>query len=1390
MRGFNRSAPISNEEQQRLRSGMTTPTNLVNLSGEKKRALLAQMLREKAGKTGNLPLSFAQQRLWFLDQLEPNSPLYNIATAFRLKGPLNFSALQFALDTIVARHEALRTRFESQGENPVQIIDPAKPVSIEKVDLASLSQDRREAEAEALLSEEARKPFQLSKDALMRCKLFRLGDAEHILVLTIHHIAADEWSLKVLLREFSECYRAHIEGRGPELPDLTTQYPDFARWQIESFPKTSPQHLDYWKKHLEGHSPGLDISTDRPRGNAQTSRGASRSRALNPDLTRAVERISREEQATPFMTLLAAFNVLMHRYTRQNDLVIGSPISGRTRLETENLIGFFVNTLALRTRIEDQATFRQILRQVRETTLEAYTHQDLPFEKVVEALHPERSTSHAPFLQAVFTSQTDLVSELSLPGLTFDFWEIETGTAKFDLTLIVKEGRQLQAFLEYKTDLFDHSTAERLLGHYEMLLEQLTGAPDEKISRARMLLPSEEQQILVDWNKTSTEYPSGESIHSLVAQQALRTPGAVAVEYGKEKLTYAELDLRANQLAHYLLSLGVRKGQLVGLCVERSPSLIVGMLGILKAGAAYVPLDPGYPGERLALMIQDTKMRVLVTEEKVNLQISANDLRLVSIGAERRKIEQQPKTAPLEQVDSADLAYVIYTSGSTGKPKGVSIPHRGVTRLVCNTNYIQLGPEDRVAQASTPSFDAATFEIWGPLLTGGRIVGISKDITLSPIDFAAQIRERQITTLFLTTALFNQLASEAPDAFATVKQVLFGGEAVDPKWVRAILNDRGPRRLLHVYGPTENTTFSTWFEIKNVSADATTIPIGRPLSNSTAYVLDSHANPVPIGVPGELYVGGDGLAKEYLERPEVTREKFVAHPWIAGELLYRTGDLVRLREDGAIEFIGRIDNQVKIRGFRIELGEIEAVLAQHPAVRETVVLAREDTPGERKLAAYLVAPGEGRPAEAELRAYLKNRLPDYMVPSAFVFLDSMPLTPNEKIDRKALPAPAHTRDERTFVAPRNTVEQQLAKIFEKTLGVQPVGVTDNFFDLGGHSLLAVRLFSQIEKIFNKKLPLATLFKAPTIQQLAHELRSDSDEKWSTIVDIQPEGSKPPIFWIHSLGGDGGGGFFYYRRLAALLGADQPSFGIRSPREPFDRIEAMATYYIKEIRELQPHGPYYLGGFCFGGNVAFEIGRQLEQSGEKVGMLIVMESSPPNVHPETSWTGKNALYSLESFFTAVSEFMQLDPSERKNSLKRKGQKIKKRMQRKFSSDSGEPTTIQLSDMMDMSQYPKDYVKYAETHWAALKQYYPGKYSGEIYLYRVRKQPLSSLGPTLGWENLAPGKVRVKIIGGTHETMMQDPNVQELARDIQLQLQAVQKDAAQVESEDTEAVLCGT
>ncbi|MDB6037006.1 MAG: amino acid adenylation enzyme/thioester reductase family protein, partial [Verrucomicrobiales bacterium] len=1021
---------------------MTTPANLANLTGEKKRALLAQMLREKARKAGNLPLSFSQQRLWFLDQLEPNSPLYNIATAFRLKGHLDFPALQYALDTIVARHEALRTRFESQGENPIQIIDPPKPVVIEQVDLSGISAENREAQTERSLSDEARKPFVLSRDALMRCRLFRIGAAEHILTLTIHHIAADEWSLKILLREFSECYRARLEAREPQLPELPIQYAEFAQWQNESIPKTSAPHLDFWKHHLEGHAPGLDLSTDRPRGMVQSSRGASRSRSLKPELAQAVERISREEQATPFMTLLAVFNVLLHRYTRQNDLVVGSPISGRTRLETENLIGFFVNTLALRTRIDDQATFRQVLRQVREATLGAYTHQDLPFEKVVEALHPERSASHAPFLQAVFTSQNDFVSELSLPGLTFEFWEIETGTAKFDLTLIVKEGKQLKAFLEYNTDLFNDSTADRLLGHYETLLEQLIGAPDARVSTAHMLTPPEEQQLIVDWNKTGTDYPRGSSIHSLVEQQAFKTPAAIAVEYGKEKLTYAELNLRANQLAHYLHGLGVRKGQLVGLCVERSPSMVVGMLGILKAGAAYVPLDPGYPQERLALMTKDTKMPVLVTEEKSRLQIPSSNLKVVCIDTDRRKIAQHASTAPSEQSSSGDLAYVIYTSGSTGKPKGVAIPHRGVTRLVCNTNYIQLGPEDRVAQASTPSFDAATFEIWGPLLTGGRIVGISKDVALSPIDFAAQIRERQISTLFLTTALFNQLESEAPDAFATVKQILFGGEAVDPKWVRSILlGGNGPRRLLHVYGPTENTTFSTWFEVKSVAADATTVPIGRPLSNSTAYVLDPHMNPVPVGVPGELYVGGDGLAKEYLDRPEVTREKFVPHPWIPGELLYRSGDLVKLREDGAIEFVGRLDNQVKIRGFRIELGEIEAVLAQYPGVRETAVLAREDTPGERKLAAYIVAPGEGRPAEADLRAYLKNRLPDYMVPSALVFLDSMPLTPNEKIDRKALPAPAHTRGvEKSFIAPRNTTEQQLAKIFEKTLGVEPVGV--------------------------------------------------------------------------------------------------------------------------------------------------------------------------------------------------------------------------------------------------------------------------------------------------------------------------------------------------------------
>jgi len=691
-------------------------------------------------------------------------------------------------------------------------------------------------------------------------------------------------------------------------------------------------------------------------------------------------------------------------------------------------------------------------------------------------------------------------------------------------------------------------------------------------------------------------------------------------------------------------------------------------------------------------------------------------------------------------------------------------------RLSVNTDYVDIQPSDVLGQSSSASFDASTFEVWGALLNGAQMVGITKDELINPPLYRDVLRKHGVTTVFLTTALFNQHANEAPGIFEKLRYVFFGGEASDPRAVASVLANRPPKFLMHVYGPTETTVFATALQVRDVSKAAKTIPIGRPIANTTAYVLDGARNLAPIGVPGELYLGGDGVALGYLNRPELTAEKFVANPFNTepGAKLYRSGDLVRLREDGAIEFVGRIDNQIKLRGFRIELGEIETALLKHPAIRNATVLARQDTPGEKRLVGYVeFLPGQ-KIGTSDLKSFLTHSLPEFMIPAAFVAMDKMPLNANGKVDRKALPAPEWTSVERVFEAPGNPLEQQIAKIWERVLGVQPIGATDNFFDLGGHSLLAVKLFAQLEKAFEQKLPLATLFKAPTIRQLAEILRGETKpQAWSTIVDIQPKGTRCPIFWVHSLGGDGGGGFFYYRRLAELLGEDQPSYGIRSPQEPFDKIESMAAYYIHALKEVQPQGPYQLGGFCFGGVVAFEIARQMEAGGDKVSMLAVLESAPPNLEKASEMSAEAARFSIENVYENLRDFVSHKPSEQVEMVRRKARKVKEKLIKR-NGDRQAPAA--LNDLIDMTKYPKDYVRYAETHWKALESYKPGQYGGAVHLFRARKQPLRSFDPSLGWSFLAPGRVKITVIPGTHESIVQDPNVQILAAKIQETMRA--------------------
>nr|BDT35424.1 non-ribosomal peptide synthetase [Myxococcus sp. MH1] len=1082
-----------------------------SLAALKKDAPAQQAITPNTSRGNQVALSSAQRRLWFLDRLEPGQAQYNVPVFVRLQGPLDERALRAALNQLLRRHESLRTCFTVQRDEPLQLIAEELSLDLQVVDLGGLSEVEREQRLRDLATEESRKPFDLSQAPLVRATLLRVAPEDHVLLLAMHHIVSDGWSMSVFFFELGALYSALRLGTEPSLAPLKLQYADFALWHNEWLRSDAVrEQLEYWKKQLAGAPPLLTLPTDRPRLPVKRHQGRAARFSIPLDEVNALKKLGREERTTLFMTVLSLFNVLMSRYAGQTDVCVGTPIANRNRPELEGLIGFFVNTLVLRTDLSGAPTFRQLVQRVREVSLGAYGHQDLPFEHVVEALHPERNLGQNPLFQVMFSLQESATASASLDGLTLTTLPVETGTSKFDLLMALEETPSgLTGELEYDTDLFDAATIERMLGHFRTLLSAAATQPDTCITQLPMLTEAERQQLLVDWNHTSTDFPRQHCIHELFSAQAYASPDAIAVRFGDESLTYAQLEAQANQLAWHLQGLGVVPDTLVGLYLERSPSLIVAMLACLKAGGAYLPLDTSYPAERLSLMLRDARAPILLTSRALAGAIQAPEgVRVLGLEELAPTLVKLPTRAPSTLTTPSNLAYAIYTSGSTGQPKGIVVPHLGVVRLVRDSDYIQLSSQDRVAQVSNASFDAATFEIWGALLNGALLVGVPRDVSLSPPLFVQHLRNEKVSTLFLTTALFNQLAHHAPDAFSSLSTVLFGGELVDPDVVRAVLLHGPPSRLLHVYGPTENTTFSTWHLISQAPAPGHTVPIGRPLANSTAFVLDGALQPVPVGVPGELYVGGDGLARGYLHQPGLTAERFVAHPFKPQARLYKTGDLVRLLHDGSIEFLGRSDFQVKIRGFRIELGEIEAALLRHPSLNDCVVLAREDSPGNRRLVAYFSS--SSPPSSAELRDFLKRSLPEYMLPSVFVSLPSLPLSPNGKVDRKALPSPDGVADASdSYVAPRSPLEELLANLWAQLLSLPRVGVDDNFFDLGGHSLLATQLVSRVRETLRLELPLRDLFANPTVASLARVLAASLSGAQSPILP-SPRDARLPL----------------------------------------------------------------------------------------------------------------------------------------------------------------------------------------------------------------------------------------------------------------------------------------
>jgi len=1409
-----------------------------------KRALLTQRLLKKNGeqasrhesiprRNGNeaLPLSYAQERLWLLEQLEPGTHAYNLPLAARITGALDQEAFVQSLQEIQRRHEILRTVFAQVEGKPVQIVGGKTTPAIEIIDLSQHGESDREAEILRLAKAEAHHTFDLSRGPLFRGRLLRLSHEEHVLLLGMHHLVSDGWSVELIEQELATLYHAFVQHKNSPLPELAIQYADYALWQRSGSTAQSErlaQQVAYWRNKLAGAPPVLELPTDRPRPAVPSYAGALEMFHLPAEVSQALVALSRRENVTAFMLLLAAFKVLLARYSGRDDLVLGTPIANRNRPELEKLIGFFVNTLVLRTNLEGNPTFRELLHRVRETTLEAYGHQDLPFERIVEELQPVRNLSYAPIFQVMFILQPPSVPP-RFEQITITPMPIHSGTAKFDLLLnMANLPEGFAGAFEYSTDLFEAATIRRMAGHFQRLLQGIVENPGQRIANLPLLTGHERAQMLVEWNDTARDFPEEKCFHQLFEAQVERTPEAVAVVGEEQQITYRELNRRANQLAHFLSRCcGIGPETLVGLCVERSLEMMIGVLGIMKAGAAYVPLDPNYPQERIAYVLQDARVAVLLTSQATSgyEQLANGNWQSLSLDRDWHQIARAREDNPYVSVCSENLAYAIYTSGSTGRPKGVGIPHRALTNFLCSMQARpELKEQDILLAVTTLSFDIAGLELYLPLLQGARVVLAKREVAADGRHLLTALAASNATIMQATPATWRMLL-EAGWQGASHLKALCGGEALPRELAHALLQRCAA--VWNMYGPTETTI---WSAIHKLETGDELINIGTPIANTQIHIVDRHQQAVPIGVHGELLIGGMGLARGYLNRPDLTAEKFVPNSFAEvipplrreasaaviqkesfyapaidpsaekdssrminpkGTRLYKTGDLARYLPNGNVNCLGRSDHQIKLRGFRIELGEVESACVQHPSIAQAVAIVREDEPGDKRLVAYLVVrpqlsvfsdqlPVNGdqllgisnqqqvtsneQPVTSnELRAFLLKHLPDYMVPSAFVFMDALPATPNGKVDRKALPRPSQEASAagKDFEAPRNSVEQLLAEIWVEVLGLTRVSLHDNFFELGGHSLLAVRLFLEIERSFRRSLPLASIFKAPTIKQLAAMI-SDAEVLPSTgcLIALQEEGNQPPLFCVSGLAGH----TFNFRQLARHLGSDQPVYGLQYPglegrEQPLETVEAIATEFIRYIRSVQPHGPYHLSGLCFGGLVVYEIAQQLARQDEQTALLILIDTFAPDGLKSPSWPHMFKLY--------ARHFNQRDKNGKLEFFKARMPLLQRWLEKRnhFASRNGNAS---LADWIEAVQ---------RANVVAQSRYHPQPYAGRVVLFHPTKRGEGwadwTIVPDYGWGKLARGGVEVHAISGYHNKMFREPKVERMAKKIRAYLREARK-----------------
>ena len=1369
-------------------------TSAATPSVAEKRALLLHSLQRKmSAHLTTAPLSHGQSALWFLQHSAPGSAAYHVAFSVRVRSHIEVAVLRRACQQLLNRHEALRTTYVTRNSAPVQVIHAYQVVSFEHHAAAGWSRE----ELDQRVIEAYRLPFDLERGPVLRVDLFSSAADDHVLLLTVHHIAFDAWSLWIFQDELCAAYAAESSGAAPGLPPLRHFYADHVRWQSEMLEGASGQALwNYWQRQLSGANTVLTLPADRPRPAVQSQHGASFSFKLDGELTARLKGLARAEAVTPFTLLLAAFQVLLFRHSGQEDILVGSPTAGRGQEQFSDIVGYFVNPVVLRARLGGNPSFREFLAQMQQTVLDAMAHADYPFPLLVQRMQPARDASFSPLFQVSFVLQkAQRVGEISawVPGDTqrrmrwgsFDveLYELAQQEGQFDLELeMLEAGQAFHAVFKYSTDLFEQQRIAQLAENFRVLLAAIAEQPTQRIGQLPLLTASERTRLI----ESGMARVSAEVIpclHRWFERQVQRDPRATAVSCEGDSLSYHELNVRANRLAHHLQSLGVGPEVLVGILVERSLEMIVALLGVLKAGGAYLPLDPASPAERLAFILADSTVPVLVTQSALTHKVSAYAACTLCIDGDWAQIELASAENPVSDVGLDHLAYVIYTSGSTGKPKGAQITHRNAVRLFTSTAaWYGFNERDVWTLYHSFAFDFSVWEIWGALLYGGRVVVVPYLVSRAPDEFLQLLEQERVTVLNQTPSAFRVLMqAEArlgvPSALK-LRYIIFGGEQLDPQSLKPWFDRHGDvsPQLVNMYGITETTVHVTYRPLTRQDLVSPCSAIGAPLQDLEIYILDPYLQPLPVGVSGEIYVGGAGVARGYLNRPALNTEKFIAHPFVSKvrARLYRSGDLARHLPNGDIEYVGRIDNQVKIRGFRIELGEIETVLAQHEAVREAVVKVQRQRDHDVRLIAYVV----GTANVSALREYLLQKLPSYMLPSAFVVLEHLPLTNNGKIDYAALPAPAERNDARHEpVAARDATEERLVRLWQDVLNVKPVGIRDKFFELGGHSLLAVVLMEHIERDFDRRLPIATLFRQPSIEQLAQLLRQPvMAAAWSPLVPIQACGTLRPFFCVAG----GGGNVLYFQALARALGQEQPFYGLQAAgldgeSPPFSRIEDMARANVQALQSVQPEGPYLLGGHCFGGVVAYQMAQQLQHAGHEVALVAIMDIPAPTLQvgtqaalDETAWivriaagieevTGKQ----LGITYEALAE---CDPDGQLSLFMQALQQV-----------GFLPPEASVKHVRGL-------VEVSKANFRALMQFLPrdtrptpiallrAAVEHGDYRYSHVGTPLEH--DTLGWDRYACGPVVIDVVPGNHLTMLVEPQVQTLAQRLGERLRVAQ------------------